>query len=57
MKTELIINGKVEGVFDIKYLAQIQAKRRINGLRLGLTNEGGLNIEYKSIKMENHECK
>jgi len=49
MKTNLIINGKSEGIFNTKALAQAQAKRRINGLRLGLTNEGGLNIQYETL--------
>ena len=45
--TELIINGKIEGIYKTKKEAKSIAKRRLNMWKRGFTNENSLVISYK----------
>jgi len=49
MKTKLIVNGIVEGVFNTKAEAKAQARKRMFAFTKHTTNENCLVINYEKI--------
>ena len=49
MKTKLIVNGTVEGIFDTKADAKAQARKRMFAFTKHTTKENSLVINYEKI--------